>query len=154
MNKKTLDVCCGARMFYFDKNDDRVLFCDKRKEIHILCDGRTLNITPDYQCDFRKLPFQEKSFFQVVFDPPHMIKVGAKSWLALKYGKLEGKWQDDIKKGFSECFRVLKTNGTLIFKWNERDILTSEILKLTDYKPVFGHRSGKAMQTHWVVFIK
>ena len=28
--KKVLDVCCGSRMFWFDTNDARALFCDKR----------------------------------------------------------------------------------------------------------------------------
>lgn len=26
MDKQILDVCCGAKMFYFDKNDPRVLY--------------------------------------------------------------------------------------------------------------------------------
>lgn len=120
----------------------------------MLCDGRTLNINPDIQCDFRLLPFESESFWQVVFDPPHLINAGRKSWLALKYGVMERTWQEDLREGFLECFRVLKNNGTLIFKWNERDIKTSEILKLTDRQPVLGNRSGKAMQTHWIVFIK
>lgn len=29
-NKQILDVCCGGRMFYENKQDERVLFCDKR----------------------------------------------------------------------------------------------------------------------------
>ena len=57
-------------------------------------------------------------------------------------------------KGFAECFRVLRPNGTLIFKWNETDIKVSEVLALTDEKPVFGHRSGKASKTHWICFMK
>lgn len=36
-----LDVCCGGRMFYFDKNDPRVLFQDIREESMTLCDGRS-----------------------------------------------------------------------------------------------------------------
>lgn len=155
-NQKTvLDVCCGSRMFYFNKQDERVLFCDKRKENHILCDGRALDINPDVQVDFTTLPFDDETFYQVCFDPPHLIKVGHNSWLAKKYGQLnKSTWQDDLKKGFSECFRVLKTNGTLIFKWNETDIPVKEILALTEYKPVFGHRSGKRSNTHWMIFIK
>lgn len=62
--------------------------------------------------------------------------------------------QHDLRKGFSECFRVLKTNGTLIFKWNETDIPVKEILALTEYKPLFGHISGKRSNTHWISFIK
>jgi hypothetical protein len=56
--------------------------------------------------------------------------------------------------GFSECFRVLKPFGTLIFKWNEVDIPLRQVLALTDHKPLYGHRSGKAAKTHWVAFMK
>lgn len=155
INKPVIDVCCGSRMFYFDKHDDRVLFCDKRKESHTLCDGRALEITPDVQIDFTALPFNDETFYQVCFDPPHLVKVGRNSWLAKKYGQLnKSTWQEDLKKGFSECFRVLKKNGTLIFKWNETDIPVKDIVALTDYKPLFGHISGKRSNTHWISFIK
>lgn len=56
-------MCCGSRLFYFDKQDDRVLFNDIRAEEHILCDGRILNITPDIISDFKNLPFQNNSFY-------------------------------------------------------------------------------------------
>ncbi|HIA7166045.1 TPA: hypothetical protein ACWSD0_005281 [Escherichia coli] len=36
-----LDMCCGSRMFWFDKNDDRAIFSDIRKEEHTLCDDAT-----------------------------------------------------------------------------------------------------------------
>lgn len=29
---RTLDVCSGSRMMYFDKQDERVIFGDKRHE--------------------------------------------------------------------------------------------------------------------------
>ena len=31
-----LDMCCGSRMFWFDKKDDRAIFSDIRKEEHTL----------------------------------------------------------------------------------------------------------------------
>jgi hypothetical protein len=34
----------------------------------------------------------------------------------------------------------LKPYGTLIFKWNEHEIRVSEILALTNEKPLFGNR--------------
>ena len=37
-----------------------------------------------------------------------------------------------IRQGFKECFRVLKPNGTLIFKWNEVQFPVKDVLKLTD----------------------
>lgn len=51
-------------------------------------------------------------------------------------------------------FRVLQKDGILIFKWSDTDIKTSEILKLTPQKPVFGHISGKRSNTHWICFMK
>lgn len=153
-NKKNLDVCCGSRMFWFDKENPSVLFGDIRNEQHVLCDGRELNINPDVEIDFTDLQFQDNSFQMVVFDPPHLLRAGKQSWMAKKYGKLKSSWQDDLKKGFSECFRVLKQDGVLIFKWNETQIKTSEILKLTGVRPLFGNISGKRSNTHWICFMK
>lgn len=152
--KKILDPCCGSRMFWFDKQDNRAVFTDKRKENHILCDGRELVIEPDMVMDFTNLQFDDESFYIVVFDPPHLRKAGPDSWMAKKYGKLDENWPSMIRDGFAECFRVLKPNGTLIFKWNETQIKVSEILKLTDQKPVVGHISGKRANTHWICFLK
>ncbi|EPE3084148.1 class I SAM-dependent methyltransferase [Morganella morganii] len=153
--KPILDMCCGSRMFYFDKENPNVLFCDIRRERHILCDGRELDINPDVIADFRNLPFPDKSFEMVIFDPPHLVRAGENGWQRKKYGALDKEsWRDDLSKGFGEAMRVLKPNGILIFKWNETQIKTSEVLALTDYKPVFGHPSGKRSNTHWVTFMK
>lgn len=152
--KKILDLCYGSRMFWFDKQDDRTIFTDKHRESHTLCDGRKLTISPDFEMDFTALDFDDEQFHMVIFDPPHLLEAGKNSWLALKYGKLDETWPSMIRDGFSECFRVLKPNGTLIFKWNETQILVKDILALTDQKPVVGHISGKRANTHWVCFLK
>ncbi len=152
--KKVLDVCCGSRMFWFDKCDNRATFGDIRKEQHILCDGRSLEIAPDIEMDFRNIPFDDGSFKLVVFDPPHLTRAGKESWLAKKYGVLGDNWREDLQKGFAECFRVLEPGGTLIFKWCELQVSTSEVLKLTPERPLFGHKSGKRMLTHWITFMK
>jgi len=82
-------------------------------------------------------------------------KKEAQNWQMVKYGWLPAHgWQDILRKGFTECFRVLEPGGVLIFKWNETDIKVSEILKLTPQKPVFGHISGKRANTHWICFMK
>lgn len=155
MNKPILDMCCGSKMFYFDKSNKDVLFCDIRSEQHTLCDGRELVIKPDLIADFRDLPFNNESFNLVVFDPPHLERAGENGWQRKKYGVLNKEsWRDDLSKGFDEAFRVLKTGGTLIFKWNEIQIKTAEILSLTNIKPVFGHISGKRADTHWMAFYK
>lgn len=149
--QRILDACCGSKMFWFDKENKDVLYMDNRQFNEVLCDGRTLNINPDVIADFRNMPFDDNSFYLVVFDPPHLLKAGENSWLAKKYGLLDELWQFDIKQGFEECMRVLKPNGTLIFKWNEDQVPLKEVLQAIDHKPLFGNRRSK---THWLVFMK
>jgi len=150
-----LDPCCGSKMFWFDKDNGDVVFGDIRRESHTLCDGRALEICPDVQMDFTALPFAANTFSMVVFDPPHLVNVGKNSWMAKKYGRLDkATWRRTLAAGFSECFRVLQPGGTLIFKWNEDQILVSDVVSLTEYKPLFGHKSGKNSRTHWICFLK
>lgn len=149
--KSILDVCCGGRMWWHDKEDARAVYMDKRELDTTLCDGRVFRVSPDVIADFRKLPFSNSSFPMVLFDPPHLKTVGKNAWFAQKYGILGDSWRVDLKQGFSECFRVLKPFGTLIFKWSEVQIRLSEILKLTDQKPVVMHKKQK---THFVIFLK
>ncbi|AMG36289.1 class I SAM-dependent methyltransferase [Achromobacter xylosoxidans] len=149
-----LDPCCGGRMMWFDRQDQRALFGDIRSEAHTLCDGRAFNITPDLNMDFRAMPFAAGSFSLVVFDPPHLRRAGRDSWLRAKYGILGDDWQDDLRRGLAECFRVLKPAGVLIFKWAEVQIPVSQILVLTEHRPLFGHKSGKREKTHWLTFMK
>lgn len=151
MEQRILDACCGSKMFWFDKQYEDALYMDNRQLSEKLSDGRTLNVNPDIIADFRDMPFENESFYMVVFDPPHLIKAGDNSWLAKKYGKLDELWQFDIRQGFNECMRVLKKNGTLIFKWNEEQVPLLEVLEAIDYKPLFGNRRSK---THWLVFMK
>ncbi|KAK9680650.1 hypothetical protein QE152_g38912 [Popillia japonica] len=139
-------------MFWFDRENQDVVYMDKRELETNLCDGRELKIAPDIVGDFRNMPFEDKTYSLVVFDPPHLKQAGENSWLAKKYGKLSENWKDDIKQGFSECFRVLKNDGTLVFKWNEEQIKLSEILKLAPTQPLFGNKRAKTQ--HWLVFMK
>lgn len=160
MNAPVLDACCGSRMFWFDRQDKRAVFGDQRRETHTLKDksskggSRELVIDPDILIDFRDMPFADETFNLVCFDPPHLVSAGPKSWLALKYGKLGRDWRDDLRAGFSECFRVLKPAGTLVFKWNEDQIPVKDVLALTDVQPLFGNRCGKTAKSHWLVFMK
>lgn len=156
MSEQTiLDMCCGSRMFWFDKRDSRAVFSDIRAEQHTLCDGRSLVISPDVIADFRALPFADSSFPVVVFDPPHLERVGDNAWMGKKYGKLNREtWRNDLRAGFREAFRVLRPHVVLIFKWNETQIPVRQILELTDEKPAIWQRTGKANKTHWIIFVK
>ena len=149
--KRVLDACCGSRMFYFDKADPEVLFADNRELETTLCDGRTLLVKPDIHMDFRNMPYPNNTFKVVVFDPPHLLHAGTKSWLAQKYGILPKEWKTYLKAGFLECMRVLEKDGLLVFKWNEDQIRFSEILKVFGQKPLLGDQRGK---TRWVIFLK
>ena len=149
--KRILDAACGSRMIWFDKQHPDALYMDNRQLTTTLCDGRVLNINPDVVADFRQMPFEDESFHLVVFDPPHLMHAGADSWLAQKYGLLSADWKTDIAQGFDECMRVLKPNGTLIFKWNEDQVSLKDVLNAIGQRPLFGNRRSK---THWLVFIK
>lgn len=155
MNKPIIDVACGSKMFWFDKKNPNVEFCDIRViENHEYYPNRFLEIKPDTVCDFTSLPFDDNSFKLVVFDPPHLRRAGETSWLVLKYGKLNENWSEMLRDGFNECIRVLDLYGVLIFKWSEIDIPLKSILACTKHKPLFGHASGRQSKTHWIVFMK
>jgi hypothetical protein len=147
-------------MFWFDRSDPRAVFADNRSQTHQLRDAssrggsRTLTVNPDVVSDFTSLPWLDGTFALVVFDPPHLVRAGRNGWQAKKYGKLEGDWREMLRRGFAECFRVLKTEGTLIFKWSEHEVPVSQILALTPERPLIGQRCGKTAKTHWIVFLK
>lgn len=153
--KYILDASCGGRMFWYDKKNTRALFVDRRYVAPVRLKNRqTFSIVPDAIMDFRNLQYRSSTFSLVVFDPPHLTRLGKDSYMRLKYGALEEKtWRDDIRAGLAECFRVLKPKGVLVLKWNETRYPLKEILKLTPYTPLFGDRSTKR-GTKWTVFVK
>lgn len=146
---RVLDACCGSRMCWFD-----ALFMDIRKEISVLNDGRILEVVPNVIGDFRAMPFDDESFHLVLFDPPHLQRLGKSSWLAKKYGTLFPTWENDIRQGFEECMRVLKQNRILVFKWNELQIPTKRVLEVIGQRPLFGHTTDNKRHTIWMCFIK
>lgn len=146
-------------MMWFDKQDERCLFADCREGVldvsHCTTNPGKKEVKPDQLHDFRNMPYDDEGFHHVVFDPPHVRNISMKSVTGFSYGSLDKEtWREDLRLGFAECFRVLKPHGTLIFKWNETDIPLREVLALTPEKPLYGHRSGKKANTHWVAFLK
>ena len=161
MDKKILDVTCGSRTMWFDKNHPAAIYCDNRRETYTNVWASTNNkserkcvVDPDVLCEFTDLPFDDNSFQLVVFDPPHLIRAKETAWIVKKYGKLEENWKQMIHDGFKECMRVLKPDGVLIFKWSEYDIPAHEVWKAIGEKPLFGHHSGKKSRTFWGCFMK
>lgn len=159
--KKILDVTCGSRTIWFDKHHPSAIYCDKRREslTGIWKSGdrmseRDCTVDPDIVCDFTDLPFPDDSFSLAVFDPPHLIRAKDTAWLVKKYGKLDDNWPQMLHDGFTECMRVLKPDGVLIFKWSEYDIPAEKVWKAIGQKPLFGHHSGKKSGTFWSCFMK
>lgn len=155
-----LDACCGPRMMWINKHDARAIYFDRRDED---CEikpnaaypnGGTLRIRPDVQGDFANMPFPDETFRLVVFDPPHFTSIGLTGVLGMTYGKLFPDWEDGLRAGFSECFRVLKPEGVLIFKWCSTQIPLKRVLALAPCEPLFGHNTGNKAQTHWMTFMK
>ena len=151
--KIVLDVCCGSKMFWFDKHHKNVIYMDIREEEYDVYD-KHVAVHPDIIADFRNIPFKDNQFNLVVFDPPHLRWAGQKSIMRSQYGQLNYDWENDLKRGFDECMRVLKYGGVLIFKWNETQINLKKILSVLGAQPLFGHKSGKAAKTHWICFMK
>lgn len=96
--KIILDACCGSRMFWFDKQNPLTLFADIRDEEHVLCDGRKLKVHPDVISDFTNMPFQNKSFKMVVFDPPPSFEGRQRKLVSQKIWEIARRLAKDIKE--------------------------------------------------------
>ena len=151
---RVIDVTCGGRMMWFDKSNEDAVFCDRRQmDSGGIAQQPGFSVAPDQVCDFTNLPFDDESFYLAVFDPPH-AHINESSIIGKKYGSLGDDWREDISKGFLECFRVLKSNGVLVFKWAETSVGIKEVIALAPKSPLFGHTTAKSGKTKWVTFIK
>ena len=155
---KILDMCCGSKMFWYEKYEPHTTYMDIRKDTYTTMDRgkeRKIEIAPDIQADFTDMPFADNTFDLIIFDPPHLIHAGKNSWLAKKYGVLDPiTGIAEVVEGFKEGIRVLKPTGTLLFKWNQDQIPFGEILrnlKNEGFTPILGDKRSK---TKWTVFIK
>jgi SAM-dependent methyltransferase len=153
-----LDACCSVKGFWFDHDDDRAMFMDIREGEFETTKG-ALVVKPDVVADFTDMPFPDNTFRLVVFDPPHHTAKRFRtrkdnSAIVKRYGRLPDEWSDVLRLGFAECFRVLLPMGVLVFKWFDGEIPVKDVLALTPERPLFGHKSGKRMKTHWIAFLK
>ena len=156
---KILDCTCGSRSIWFDKDNKYTLYTDIREEEHHGVFGkeqrkRDMYVRPDMIVDFTEMPFEDESFSMVVYDPPHVRNLSESSWTRKMYGTLDENWKEILRGGFKECMRVLKEDGVLIFKWSEIDIPAAELWEVIGETPLFGHHSGRKMNTYWGVFMK
>jgi len=146
-----------------NKDRDDTLYIDRRREdpgFH-RDDGRTYGVDPDEVQDFRDLPYSDESFNLVIFDPPHETREDGMQSLSghviKKYGALHAEtWQADLRAGFEELWRVLRSGGTLVFKFSDRSVDFRDVIDLAPTDPLLGTmtRQSSRCETRWFVFYK
>ena len=157
-NKYILDACCSVKAMWVNKNHPNTVYIDIRKEPSgFLGYGRKEALQPDYQMDFTDMHFEDKAFKLVVFEPPHLSKLGKTSYFRRKFGALNpNTWKRDLKDGFDECWRVLDDYGTLVFKWSDSEIKFREVLNVIGKEPLFQNTTNNkdTSVTKWFCFMK
>lgn len=141
-------------MWWWDKEHPLAVYMDVREAPRGCVDVRpNFEVAPDVVGDFRAMPFPDESFQLVVFDPPHLVRsTPSSSYIRLKFGALpHDTEQDDLRRGFAECWRVLRAGGTLIFKWADK---LDRVEPHFPAPPIVGTRSPRGGQTRWFVFYK
>lgn len=156
MIPQILDACCGGRMWWWDKAHPLAVYMDNRVAPRgSRPDRPNWSCEPDLRGDFRAMPFADESFNLVLFDPPHVVRDEARGQVTLYYGVLPAATeQDDLRRGFTECWRVLKPGGTLVFKWAGP---TDRVRRHFPGEPIVGTRSPrgtKGLGTRWFIFYK
>ncbi len=151
------DLCCGSRSIWFDKEHPNAIYMDIREEEPgTLILQPNWSVKPDIIGDYRDMVFPDEHFHLLVWDIPHILE--AKGGIMLKkYGKLGYEWKDDVKRGFNECWRILKPFGVLLFKYADLSISVSEMLKQFPVQPIVGTRTKKSVSekgTYWFAFMK
>lgn len=161
-----LDACCGGRMWWWDKAHPLAVYMDKREAPRGSVGAVTgrpewnpsWSCEPDVLASFTEMPFEDESFQLIVFDPPHIVreKQPPEGINGLKYGALHPDTeQDDLRRGFAECWRVLARGGTLVFKWAGP---LDRVEPHFPARPIVGSRyaprGSNGLGTRWIIFYK
>ena len=157
-----LDATAGNRVIWRTKNPENVIFIDLEKK---------LERPPTIFADNRKLPFQDKTFSMIYFDPPH-----AWSWDSIYFGfpdresflKYRTNRNDRVPTYYGmnvyksktalltaiyyaqkELRRVLTDTGVLWFNWSELKISLRKTLVCfnDDWIELIRLRTGSKNQT-------
>jgi len=152
--REILDACCGGRMWWWDKAHPLAVYMDERiAPPGSRPDRPRWEIKPNLLGDFRAMPFEDEAFRLVLFDPPHEVRPGGIAGkVRMQYGSLRPETEeDDLRRGFSECWRVLARGGTLVFKWSGK---AARVTPFFPAQPVVGTRWAKGDATRWFIFYK
>jgi SAM-dependent methyltransferase len=154
-DREILDACCGGRHWWWDKAHPLAVYMDISER-----PPGSISYRPNWECrpdllgDFRAMPFVDASFQLVLFDPPHIVRqsLNPRGVIPTKYGALPHESeQEDLRRGFAECWRVLAPGGSLIFKWADK---LERVRPYFPAQPIVGTRSPRGGQTRWFVFYK
>jgi len=157
---RVLDATCGDRGVWVDKDDERAVFADLRVRepgFHGQ-EGRSYAVQPEIQADVRDLPFAAGAFDAAVYDPPHKVKPDGMTRLSgsveRKYGALHAEtWQRDLTDAFAELWRVVRTDGTVAFKFSDQQLDFDSVVSLTPSPPLVGTTTKKQnTETRWFLF--
>ena len=159
MDKKfILDAGCGGKHIWFNKKHPNTLYIDKRQEDKGYIKGRkNWECKPDMIANFKNLPFEDKRFKLIVWDPPHLKGKSQTGYMTKKYGILHPEtWQEELRLGFKELWRVLDDYGVLTLKFNDFSCSFKELLKQFPIEPLYGTRTVQKSrsETRWFCFMK
>jgi hypothetical protein len=157
MDKLILDACCGPKFMWLDKNNPNVIFNDIRKEEKgFIKQRKNIEVNPDTQHDFRNLPYADKTFKLITFDPPQIICKSKTSTIIKCYGNLDKNYKQMFTDAIKELWRVLDDNGVLFLKFNNVHIDFKEIITLFPQQPLFqtSTNRSKNVETRWFCFMK
>jgi hypothetical protein len=149
---RILDATAGKREMWFNKRYPDVIYMDIRSEMK-----------PDVVGDSTHTNFPDKTFDLIIFDPPHYA-FGKTGFMGKKYGSFSKQYIFDfIKDAFIEFNRILKDDGSVIFKWNTGMEKLSIVLGLVrGFEPLFGQRGDSKRpaigviqsETYWIYLRK
>jgi len=168
-----LDATAGNRRMWRYRDSENIIYVDIE---------RRLEVKPTLFADDRQLPFRDKQFDTIFFDPPHCYggtsplftsprrtaeylakfkDKDATSYYGWDKYKTKAQLLRYLFDSSKEFWRVLKDDGLLWLKWNEASISLHTILALlTDWRELMrikvkgGLRWGGEHRTYWLCMEK
>jgi len=142
-----LDACCGGRHWWWDKAHPLAVYMDSRTAPRGCCDVRpNFEVAPDIVGDFRAMPFADGAFRLVVFDPPHNVRDRVEGYVGIKYGALPSATeQDDLRRGFAECWRVLGGRNARLQVGRRREARGAALSRDANRRHAFAARRSNAL---------